>query len=211
MSLHELNVDATDIPIPDAHGKVIEIVDQRIDAYLARDIKKRAPRYVPSNAEEAYQALVWIRENNVAEGNRFCEWGSGFGMITLLAALAGFDATGIEIVESLCKEATRLADELQIPARFLNDDFVPEGFEYASDGTGEAGALTSSSLLPSQEQDRATFFDPIIPMDELDVIYCYPWPGEAGMMEDLFDATAAEGTLLVTYCETDRIRVREKA
>ena len=211
MSLHELNVDATDIPIPDPHGEVMDLVDQRIDAYLSRDIKERAPRYVPSNAEDAYRALVWIRQNNLAEGNRFCEWGSGFGMITLLAALAGFDATGVEIVESLYEEAVQLADDLNIPARFLNDDSVPEGFEYASDGTGEAGALTSSFLLPSQEGERESFFEPVIPMEELDVIYCYPWPGEAGMIEDLFDATAAEGTLLVTYCETDRIRIREKA
>ncbi len=210
MSLHEFSFDASTIAIPTDVVALMTEVDTRIDAYLSQDIKKRAPRYVPSNADEAYQAFALIQRDGLAEGTRFCEWGSGFGMITALAAALGFDATGIEIVDALHRESVSLANDLGISATFVCENFIPNGFEYSENGTGEAGALTNSALLPSQEQDREAYFENDYPIEEFDIIFCYPWPGEAALVEDLFDATASDGTLLVTYCETDRIRIRLK-
>ena len=36
-------------------------------------------------------------------------------------------------------------------------------------------------------------------LDEIDVFYVYPWPGEQELMHDLFQAVAADGAILVTY------------
>ena len=36
-------------------------------------------------------------------------------------------------------------------------------------------------------------------IDEIDLFYVYPWPGEQELMHDLFDAVAAEGAILIAY------------
>ena len=36
-------------------------------------------------------------------------------------------------------------------------------------------------------------------MDEIDLFYVYPWPGEQELMHALFETVAAEGAILVAY------------
>lgn len=194
--------------VPDDVDLFLHEAESRIDAYLARDIKKRAPRFVPSNSVDLYHALHAIREEGLADGKRFCEWGSGFGITTCLAAMLGFDALGIEIESHLANEAESLAKAFHLPARFECRDIVPNGFEYHEDGKGNAVELVESGLLPSQQLDRDEYFLNDIVTADFDIIFCYPWPGEAALIETLFETTAEEGTLLITYCETGGAEVR---
>ncbi len=36
-------------------------------------------------------------------------------------------------------------------------------------------------------------------VDEIDLFYVYPWPGEQELMHQLFDAVAAEDAILIAY------------
>ena len=36
-------------------------------------------------------------------------------------------------------------------------------------------------------------------VDEIDLFYVYPWPGEQELMHALFETVAAEGAILVAY------------
>ncbi|MBC8190653.1 MAG: hypothetical protein H8E75_09515 [Puniceicoccaceae bacterium] len=38
-----------------------------------------------------------------------------------------------------------------------------------------------------------------ITLDEVDVFFVYPWPGEQEMMLKLFQSVAGEGAILITY------------
>jgi hypothetical protein len=58
--------------------------------------------FVPSN----YRA-VWAVLAAMPRG-RFCEWGSGMGIVTALAEMLGFDACGIEIAPPLAEASSRL-------------------------------------------------------------------------------------------------------
>ena len=48
--------------------------------------------YIPSNHAVVHSALAAL-----PRGGRFCEWGSGIGIVTGLAERLGFEACGIEI------------------------------------------------------------------------------------------------------------------
>jgi hypothetical protein len=58
--------------------------------------------FVPSNYENAWAAL------SALPPGRFCEWGSGLGVVTALASLLGFEACGIELDAELAEHARQL-------------------------------------------------------------------------------------------------------
>lgn len=62
-----------------------------------------------------------------AAGPLFCEWGSGFGVVSCLAALLEFDAYDIEVDSTLVRASRRLAPELDLPAEFAQGSFIPAG------------------------------------------------------------------------------------
>ncbi len=79
------------------------------------------------------QALTWIQQNHLMTGNRFCELGSGFGVATMLAAIRGLEAVGIEIEPVLVEQSSQLAEDLDVDAKFFSGSFIPR-----CDGTGGA-------------------------------------------------------------------------
>src|SRR2546423_1671474 len=83
----------------------------------------------PAATLAAFGALQALAESALAPGGRFCEWGSGFGVVTCLAAMIGFDACGIEIEPDLVAAARRLAADFDLSAEFVCGSFVPRGGE----------------------------------------------------------------------------------
>jgi len=73
--------------------------------------------FVPSNYERAWRAL-----DSLPRG-RFCEWGSGLGIVTGLAELLGFEAFGIEMDAELCRQSRELFISLGLSARIYNEDY----------------------------------------------------------------------------------------
>src|SRR5689334_11361769 len=93
MPLVDLALEAAAGPILPPARAFLREADRRIGPLLFRG---RFPAFVPCDFAAAYRALAGLAGTNLARGPVFCEWGSGFGVVTGLAALLGFDACGIE-------------------------------------------------------------------------------------------------------------------
>ena len=49
-----------------------------------------------------------------------------------------------------------------------------------------------------------------IGLDEIDVFFVYPWPGEQEMMLKLFDSVASEDAILIAYYGDQEICIYRK-
>lgn len=67
--------------------------------------------FVPSNCAVVYSVLAAL-----PRGGRFCEWGSGIGIVTGLAKRLGFDPCGIEIHAEMAAASRRLLADFGISA-----------------------------------------------------------------------------------------------
>jgi steroid delta-isomerase-like uncharacterized protein len=79
--------------------------------------------FVPSDYELAWRVL-----RSLPRG-RFCEWGSGLGIVTGLAELLGFEAHGIEIDAKLADTSRRLLAECHLRATIEVGDYLTSGGE----------------------------------------------------------------------------------
>lgn len=198
------------IPIPDsikhlphtpAAAALIDSTYDAIEAFMLRD---EAPieNFVTCDFHLLDQAITWIHENHLIAGNRFCEWGAGFGAGALLATLHGMEAVGIEIEPSLVEAADDVADALENSARFYLGSFVPRGVEGIEELIGEVKNVVT---------DEDDVYDQIgLDVDDFDLFFAFPWPGEHGFFDTVFDARAAVGAMLLTYRGRDGMHLVRK-
>lgn len=173
--------------------------DRRIERF---QIERHTPGFVPSDFPSAYHALRALAAEAVAPGRLFCEWGSGFGVVTCLAAMLDFDAFGVEIDGDLVEEARRLADDFALPMEFVEGSFIPQGSAADLDGADGFAWLTTDALGAEEEMGLGA--------DDFDVIFAYPWPDEERVVEDLFERHARAGAVLATYHSDGAVRLRRK-
>ncbi|HBJ34149.1 MAG TPA: hypothetical protein DDZ51_05175, partial [Planctomycetaceae bacterium] len=81
--------------------------------------------YVGSDFFAAWTVLKSLR----GRGSTFLEWGSGLGVVAIMASRMGFDAAGIEIQPELVDLAQSLAKRYSADVDFVCGSFVPDGFE----------------------------------------------------------------------------------
>jgi hypothetical protein len=149
------------------------------------------PAFVSSDLALAYAALRHLEASVLVPGDQFCEWGSGLGVVCCLAAMAGFRAFGVEASGPLVREARRLAADFGLPAEFARGNYIPEG-------TGDR-LLAGREFAWLSTVGRCWYEALGVTLDEFDLIYAYPWPDEEGLVEDVFEAHARPGALLLTY------------
>ena len=141
--------------------------------------------FIPADYERVLEALLPHRR----PGLRFLEWGSATGVITIMADLLGFDAYGIEIDSGLVSMARELAERTGSKARFAAGSFLPTGYRWtAPDGdvrTGTIGHAQSGYLALGR------------PLEDFDLVFGYPWDGEAPMMLDLMRRYGGSGALFL--------------
>ena len=159
------------------------------------------PGFVPCDYGRAYVFLRALAAADVTPGRLFCEWGSGYGVVTCLAALLEFDAHGIEIAGELVAAARTLADDFDLPAEFVRGSFIPP------DSPVRLAAHNFNWLATDGEDVRAEMS---LGPDDFNVIFAYPWPDEETAMADLFDCHAMPGAVLVTYHGDADLRLRRK-
>jgi hypothetical protein len=168
---------------------------QRIERF---HLRCRAPAFVSSDFALAYSALRLLGESGLVLGDRFCEWGSGLGVVCCLAEMTGFRACGIEARGRLVRGARRLAADFDLPAKFARGSFVPKaaaaGREFA--WLSKGGRCGHEALGAGPE--------------EFDLIYAYPWPDEEGLVAEIFESRARPGALLLTYHEESGMCLRRK-
>lgn len=119
----------------------------------------------------------------------FLEWGSGMGAITMMAALLGFRSYGIEIQEDLNTVATSLANRHNIDATFVTGSFLPDEF-------GENPELVDENL-PHGYEGADGYVEMGVALEDFDVIYGFPYPGEEELFLSLFRRRAGSHALLL--------------
>jgi hypothetical protein len=199
MPLADLDLPVSAEPLPPDVRRFLKDADRRIEDFL---YSARVPAFVPSDYPTAFRMLRALSETPVARGNRFCEWGSGYGVVTCLAAMLGFEAVGIEIDPGLVDCARRLAEDYGLDAEFVAGSFVPRGAEERVYRAGEYAWLTTESDDAYDELG----LDPA----DMDVVFAYPWPDEEAVTDQLFDRYAAAGAVLVTHHSGDVYRARRR-
>jgi hypothetical protein len=147
--------------------------------------------FVPCDFHLLDQSLTWIEQNHLLTGRRVCELGSGFGVAALLASLRGLEAVGIEIESNLVEQSSNLADALGLPAKFYCGSFVPHDI---------AGILEVGRDVEHVETHEGEVYEEIgLGLDDFDLFFAFPWPGEHPFFEAVFQAGAADNSLLLSY------------
>ena len=106
-----------------------------------------------------------LEEAGLLGGRWFCEWGSGFGVNTCLAAMLEFDAWGIEVEGELVAAARRLAADFDLPAEFVRGSFIPAGSDVFAEAGEVCAWLTEGSACGHEKMGLgrriSTWFSPI--------------------------------------------------
>ncbi len=161
--------------------QLLDESEERISTFQEDIGEQASPRFEPADYAEVADALLWIRASE-DPGPRFCEWGCGFGVVTGLASLMGFEATGIEKDPLLLDQARSLYLACEVDAALVQADFF--------DGREEE----NPSIHPAS----------------FDLVYAYPWPREADAWTCFFDQTGKPGALLLTFHDFGELRLHRK-
>lgn len=191
-----LNYAATSPELPEPFRSLVKEADDLWDEFWAKKLNKRYPRYVASEPAQVYAALKYVRVQGLAPGGRFVEWGSGFGVATSMAGLLGYEATGIELEEGLVNIAESLAGQHQTGAEFIVTSYIPEGY-ISYEHIGGTDIVSDDTFKHQGAPPR--YEEMNIGLDEVDVFFVYPWPGEQEMMLKLFESVASEDAILIAY------------
>lgn len=130
----------------------------------------------------------------------FVELGSGVGVITILADLLGYDAYGIEIEGKLVNEAATIADRFGSNATFVEGSFVPPAYR------DDIEHLSADFLTITEGADA---YDELgMQLEDFDLVYSYPWPGEEDWLDELLRRHAPQATLM-QYSVSDGFTLTE--
>ena len=155
--------------------------------------------FIPAEYEIVRDALLEHR----APGQTFLEWGSGSGVITIMADLVGFDAYGIELDSALVQSARTLAKRFDSRATFVCGSFLPTGYRWPGmPGTGDE-PFTGDGPSGYLQLGRA--------LADFDVVYGYPWNGEAPMMRDLMAKFGRRDALLLLNDTIEGVHAERRA
>lgn len=163
-------------------------------AELERDQPQVARLLLLSDAVAFSAGLKTLRRHQCLRGRRFCEWGSGIGLMTALAALEGFDAVGIEAEPVLVNAAQKAFPQAVRGPRFMEGSFVPVA---AAERFRVVGTYGATVWEPSLDPDPYAALG--LDCAEIDLVYAYPWPREIPLYETLFAQCASPGALLWLY------------
>jgi hypothetical protein len=206
MPLKTIDLSISDTPVPEKVATFLEEADCRVNQ-LVSETANRPSGFVSSNATTVYQALRAIEQQNLSTGRTFCEWGSGLGVAAGLATMLGFESYGIEIEEPLVEAARKLAADFDLPTQFIQGSFIPAGAEACAE---QSYADNSSEFLWVVTDADAAYEELGLELDDFDLVFAYPWPGDDSLLANLFDEHAAQEALLLTYDQFNSIQLRRK-
>ncbi len=184
--------------LPSIHDETLaRLIREGADSWqefcaLASD---RHHHLIPCDHAGAYQVLRRLS----ARATSFLELGSATGVVTILADLLGFEACGIELEPWLVERSTELALRLGSRALFAEGSFVPAAYQ------DEVEHLLADFVTPTV---GACGYDELgFELDDFDLIYAYPWPGEEDWLHELVRRHARPGALLLTYDASEGFRL----
>jgi hypothetical protein len=212
MELEAIALEGPEARVSDPVARLIATCSRGWERFFA-DHDDPAPRFVPSVPERVWAVLEEVTRRQLPPTRVFCEWGSGFGTATCLAALLGYEAYGLEIDAELVRRSRALARRLGIPVMMLCTSFVPAG--YAVSAGGDGAALVTPAAVRAHHDTTETraplrYAGMASAIADIGLFFTYPWPEERALMRQLFEAVARVGALLVVYHTDTDIRVWRK-
>ena len=183
---------------PALRARLTSLSDEGWEIWNRFDTEVRQNRWHPfvaANYERVLQTLLGLQ----SPGLRFLEWGSATGVVTIMADLLGFEAFGIELDPELVDVSRVLAERFDSRAHFVAGSFLPTGYRWRPrGGDGRIGTIGhGESAYPQLEH----------PLEDFDLVYAYPWPGEELMMHDLMRCYGGSGARLILHGGTEGVQV----
>ncbi len=180
LHLDDLTIVLPDTPPPPEVTAIISAGRDLAAELRAETGPERIGGLVTTDAEVAWRFLEAVRPL-APENARFCEWGSGLGIVTTLAAQGGWHATGLEIEPRLVGIARDFAETHGADAAFHIGSYKPDGWDDA------------------RRQDVATDTGLGFDLFDFDVIFGFPWPAEREAMTEFVGRYARPGTLFMRH------------
>ena len=143
--------------------------------------------FVSADYVEVYQALVNLQDQVVT----VLEWGSGLGVVAIMASRLGFESYGIEVEPLLVERAEELAQRYGPDTQFAAGSFIPDDYQWNIEMPGNPSRTETDSRAGYSELDMQ--------LDDFDLVYAYPWPDEHGLYLDILRNHSGKNTLFLSY------------
>jgi hypothetical protein len=154
--------------------------------------------FVAADYAAVFQSLRRLRNRGVT----FLEWGSGLGVVTIMASNLGFEAYGIEAESRLVEQSLELAEKYGPQAQFANGSFVPSHYQWKPRYEGENLHLICDGQAAYDQLDME--------LRDFDVVYAYPWPDEHHLYRDIMRQCGRQNSLLLTYDAHEGISLKRR-
>jgi hypothetical protein len=143
--------------------------------------------FVASDYRAVYQLLAGLQ----GQAGTVLEWGSGLGVVAIMAARLGFQAYGIEIEPRLVDLACGLADKYDAHVEFALGSYVPG--DYTLDAE-----LVDADFRTSFD-DEPAYGELDMELRDFDIVFVYPWPNERALHQDIMRRCGGPHSLFVTF------------
>ncbi len=143
--------------------------------------------YVSADYVEVYESLLKLQ----GQVDTVLEWGSGLGVVTIMASRLGFQAYGIEVEPVLVEHSQELAERYGPDAQFAAGSFIPDDYQWGFELPGNPSRTETDSRAAYDELDMQPH--------DFDLIYAYPWPDEHGLYLDIIRNHGGENALFLCF------------
>jgi hypothetical protein len=192
MKLQSLPLDVDpESTLPDSISRWVQIADERMQQFWDSFSKRPIEQYVACDFDYVAKALYEIDRQKLLDGNRFCEWGCGFGIVAGIASLLGWDAVGIEAEPFLVQQGKLLLERHGVSAELYEGNFLPR--------QAKRWVPNSSQLVSLFQHIPPAYEEMGMEIDDFAIIFAYPWPGEEYFFQEVFLQAAREGALCLLF------------
>lgn len=205
MSLQRLELKFEAMQLPAKVSDLLNALAPHVEQHRV-DIKDNYRGFVPCDYELAYQQLAALYASHELCGDRFCEWGSGLGVVACLASMVGFESCGIEWNDEIATLSQQLADQNAIQVDLVSGSFIPQGAEHIVD---DAYSANDGDIALYTEADDA-YGQLGMDADSFDLIFAFPWPNDLELVKQIFYEYAATGAVLMTYNDREAFSLLRK-
>ena len=202
LELLEFDWDDT-LAIPAATEQILLAADELLQAYWDQWHQRPIEQYVACDFRDVWRAMFAIKQNGLATGNTFCEWGCGFGIVTGLASQLGWEAIGIEAEEFLVQQARHFLKRHKLNAEVIHGNFLPRGSERLARSQSNHASLFHQVENAYEQHD--------LDLDDYAMVFAYPWPGEHHFQQEVFRNYARDGALLLMFLGPYEIELYRKS